>query len=86
MPQIVPIKSLKDTSGIFELCRDAEEPVFITRNGYGEMVIMSMDVYEKNMLLQDVFTKLDVAEHDIAEGRTIDARESLSALRSKHGI
>jgi hypothetical protein len=50
------------------------------------MVIMSMETYERNMLLQDVFIKLDAAERDIAEGRTKDARESLRALRRKHGI
>ncbi|MDR1000768.1 MAG: type II toxin-antitoxin system Phd/YefM family antitoxin [Clostridiales bacterium] len=86
MPQIIPIKDLKNTSEISELCRNAGEPIFVTKNGYGDMVIMSMETYEKNMLLQDVFTKLDEAERDIAEGRTKDARESLHSLRQKHGI
>jgi PHD/YefM family antitoxin component YafN of YafNO toxin-antitoxin module len=86
MPQIIPIKDLKNTSEISEFCRNAEEPVFVTKNGYGDMVIMSMETYEKNMLLQDVFTKLDAAERDIAEDRTKDARESLRSLRQKHGI
>ncbi|MDR2088720.1 MAG: type II toxin-antitoxin system Phd/YefM family antitoxin [Clostridiales Family XIII bacterium] len=85
MPQIIPIKDLKNTSEISELCRRAGEPVFVTKNGYGDMVIMSMETYEKEMLLQDVFAKLDTAERDIAEGRTKDARESLRALREKHG-
>lgn len=86
MPQIVPIKALKDTSGITELCHSSDEPVFITKNGYGSMVIMSMAIYEKTMLLQDVFAKLDVAEREIAEGKTKDARDSLRKLRQKHGI
>jgi prevent-host-death family protein len=86
MPQIIPIKNLKNTSEISELCRAAGEPIFITKNGYGDMVIMSMETYEKNMLLHDVFVKLDAAEKDIAEGRTKDARQSLSALRQKHGV
>ena len=86
MPQIIPIKALKNTSEISELCRNAEEPVFVTKNGYGDMVIMSMEIYEKNLLLQDVFTKLSAAERDIADGRTKDARESLRTLRQKHGV
>ena len=77
---------MKNTSEISELCRDAEEPVFITKNGYGDMVIMSMETYEKNLFLLDMFTKLDAAEKDIAENRTKDAREALRALRQKHGI
>ena len=86
MPQIVPIKALKDTSGISSLCENSDEPVFITKNGYGSMVIMSMDFYKKSMLLQDVYSKLDVAEREISEGKTRDARTSLRALREKHGI
>ena len=86
MPQIIPIKALKDTSGIAELCHSSEEPIFITKNGYGSMVIMSIATYEKNMLLQDVYAKLDIAEREIIEGKTKNARESLSALRQKHGI
>lgn len=86
MPQIIPIKDLKNTGKISELCHSAGEPVFITKNGYGDMVIMSMDTYEKTILLQDVFTKLEAAEQDISEGRIKDARDSLRALRVKHGI
>jgi len=86
MPQIIPIKDLKNTSEISELCRSAGEPVFITKNGYGDMVIMSMETYEKNMLLLDIFTRLDAAERDVARRRTKDARASLRALRAKHGV
>ncbi len=42
MPQIMPIKDLKDTSYISEMCHKAEEPIYITKNGYGDMVMMSM--------------------------------------------
>ena len=59
MPRIIPIKDLKKTSELSELCRQAEEPVFITKNGYGDMVIMSMETYERTMFLSDVYHKLD---------------------------
>ena len=49
MPQIIPIKDLKNTSEISELCHKTMEPVFITKNGYGDMVIMSIDVYDQTM-------------------------------------
>ena len=86
MPQIIPIMDLKNTSEASDLCRNAGEPVFVTKNGSDDMVIMSIETYEKNMLLLDVYSKLEEAERDIAEGRTRDARESLRALRQKHGI
>lgn len=49
MQQIIPIKDLKNTSEISDLCHNSGEPIYITKNGYGDMVIMSMDVYEQNM-------------------------------------
>ena len=41
MPQIIPIKDLKNTSEISEMCHRATEPIYVTKNGYGDMVIMS---------------------------------------------
>ena len=49
MPQIIPIKELKNTSEISEMCHRTEEPIYITKNGYGDMVIMSMENYESTM-------------------------------------
>ncbi len=49
MPQIIPIKELKNTSEISEMCHGADEPIYITKNGYGDMVIMSMEVYERTI-------------------------------------
>ena len=48
IPQIVPIRDLKNTSAISKLCHKTNEPIFITKNGYGDMVIMSMETYEGN--------------------------------------
>ena len=49
MLKIIPIRDLKDTSSISELCKKNDEPIFITKNGYGDMVIMSLSVYEKRL-------------------------------------
>lgn len=46
MPQIRPITDLRNTTEISELCHAKDEPVFITKNGYGDLVIMSMKTYE----------------------------------------
>ena len=45
MPQIIPIKDLKNTSEISDMCHKSEEPIYVTKNGYGDMVIMSMEIY-----------------------------------------
>ena len=47
---------------------------------------MSIDTYERNMFIQDVYAKLSEAEAEIKVGKTKDARRSLKDLRSKHGV
>lgn len=46
MPSIIPMKNLKDTAAVSRLCNESSEPIFVTKNGYGDMVLMSMEVYE----------------------------------------
>ena len=42
MPQIIPIRDLRDTTKLSEMCNATNEPIYVTKNGYGDMVIMSM--------------------------------------------
>lgn len=86
MPQIIPIRDLKNTSEISQLCHSTDNPVFITKNGYGDMVIMSIEAYEKAMFLQNVSEKLALAEKQIESGYVTDAAESLKELRKKYGL
>ena len=86
MPQIIPIRDLKNTSEISDLCHSNEEPVFITKNGYGDMVIMSMETYEKTMFMNDVYKKLEDAEKSVASGDMQDALESLKSIREKYNV
>ena len=43
MPVIKPITDLRNTNEISELCHKQQQPVFITKNGYGDLVVMSME-------------------------------------------
>lgn len=86
MPQIIPIKDLKNTSEISQLCHSTDSPVFITKNGYGDMVIMSMEAYEKALYLQTVSEKLALAEKQIDDGNVKDASAVLKELRGKYGL
>lgn len=86
MPQIIPIRDLKNTSEISELCRTTGEPIFVTKNGYGDMVVMSMETYEKQMRLLDIYAKLAAAEEQVKEGKTMTAEDSMKGLREKYGL
>lgn len=86
MPRIIPIRDLKDTAAISRMCGESAEPIYITKNGYGDMVIMSMKAYEEKMSMLDVYNKLAEAEEEFREGKTVDARAALKELRTKYGI
>ena len=85
MAIIRPIKDLRNTNGISELCHVSEEPVYITKNGYGDMVVMSMETYERQFALADVYRKLAAAETQVAEGiPLLDGEGVFRKLRGKH--
>ena len=86
MPRIIPIKDLKNTSEISEMCHKLEEPIYITKNGYGDMVIMSMDVYENTMRLFSVYRDIEVSEKQAEKGLVKDARSALAEMRTKYGL
>lgn len=86
MPQIVPIKELKNTNRISQMCHETGEPIYVTKNGYGDLVVMSMEAYERQMMLNEVTAKLAAAEEDVAAGRIAPAKEAFAALREKYSL
>ncbi len=81
----IPIRDLKNTAEISALCKQTGAPIFVTKNGYNDMVIMSAEVYDR-IRLYTVYEKMMEAEADIQAGRVKDAKESLAGLRAKHGL
>ena len=86
MPQIIPIKDLKDTSNISDMCHKADEPIYVTKNGYGELVVMSMETYEEQLRRLEFFQELAISEKQFDEGRIKEARAALSELREKYAL
>ena len=69
MPNIRPISELRNSANeISDFCRQTREPVYITRNGSGDMVILSMEEYERQQALIELYGKLAIAEQEIADG------------------
>ena len=86
MPQIIPIKDLKNTSEISEWCHKSTEPIYITKNGYGDMVIMSMETYESTMRRLSVYKDIELSEKQVQSGQVKEARSALAGIRTKYGI
>lgn len=85
MPQIRPITDLRNTTEISELCHANREPLFITKNGYGDLVVMSIEMYEE--MIETARTNMAISEAEkefSADGVLLNARETLSSLRRKH--
>ena len=85
MPQIRPITDLRNTIEISELCHCSGEPVFITKNGYGDMVIMSNETYERELATAEIFRKLLIAQRQIDAGEGTDGEQVLEQMRRKFG-
>ena len=83
MPQIIPIKDLRNTNEISRICHEKDEPIFITKNGYGDMVLMSMATYERSMARADLLSKLAEGEEDIRKGNLLEAGPALKSLREE---
>ena len=85
MPLIRPISDLRNRAmEISELCHNEDQPVFITRNGKGDLVVMSQAHYERLQSLLDVYQKLGEAEFMDASGeRGITHDKLMRKLRKK---
>jgi len=78
MPVIKPISDLRNKANeISELAHRSDEPVFITKNGEGDMVVMSLAHYSRLQLRLELFSKLAVAQAQKAAG---DKGRPLSAV------
>ncbi len=85
MPQIRPITDLRNTTEISNACHARREPMFITKNGYGDLVVMSIETYEEMLETAAADAAITEAEAEYAHGgKLIDAKDALASLRRKH--
>ena len=81
MPIIKPISDLRNKSNeISKLANDSNEPIYITKNGEGDLVVMSMNHYSKMQLKLDLLSKLSIAQKQKSTG---DTGNSLKQVMSK---
>ena len=84
--QIIPMRDLKNTVDVERRCAEENGPVFVTKNGYGRLVVMDIDYYEKTMRKMDeAITILDGLK-DVKSGNTVEGDAAITNIRSKYGI
>ena len=85
MPLIRPITDLRNTNEISEICNSRKEPIFITKNGYGDLVIMSIATYESMLEISETDSAIAESEAEYSiSGKLHYAKEALKSLRRKH--
>lgn len=84
MPRIIPIKELKNTGMVSEMCHSSNEPVFVTKNGYSDMVLMSNETYDLLLEKIKLYQMLAESEQDVDDGNLIDSGKVFSELREKY--
>ena len=87
MNMIRPVSDLRNNfADISKTVHETAQPVFLTKNGYGDMVLMSMENYERMMKLSKVYKELEESESQIEAGQTMNARKQLASMREKYGL
>ena len=86
MPKIIPINELKNTASISKMVEESDEPIFVTKNGYGSMVMMSIEYYEREIHRRQVIDLINESLKDFHdESKHIDGFQFLNELREKYG-
>ena len=83
VPRIVPITELRKTSEISAMCHETNGPVYITKNGYSDLVIMTVEAYERDLFVQEVASKLEEAEEQLRAGAECTPLEDVIARQRK---
>ena len=85
MPLIMPIRDLRDTNEISNIAHQNQEPIFITKNGYSDLVVMSSELYDHITNENRIDQKIFVAEKEVAEGgEPVSAAEAFAELDRKY--
>lgn len=84
--QIIPMRDLKNTVEVERRCAEENGPVYVTKNGYGRLVVMDIEYYERTMQKMYEAKKIMEGLDDVKAGRTVEVEKSISDIRRKYGI
>ena len=83
---IIPMRDLKDTVRIENLCYETKAPIFVTKNGYGKLVVMDIETFE-NLLNRAYEAKmLNEGLNDLKKGNIEKGDQVLEELKTKYGL
>lgn len=87
MPTIKSSADLRnDYNGISSFCHQYSEPVFITKNGKGDLAVMSIETYERLLGKLELYNLLQEGLDDVKTGNTRSFSEAIAEIRERHKI
>ena len=85
MPLIMPIRDLRNTTEISELAHKEQEPIFITKNGYSDLVVMSSELYDRFAKINRIDQAIYESEKEMQEGgEAVDIDDAFAMLNKKY--
>ena len=84
--QIIPMRDLKNTVEVERRCAEENGPVFVTKNGYGRLVVMDIEYYEKTIRKMYEAQAIIAGMKDVQEGRVTDGESAIAEIRGKYGL
>lgn len=87
MPNIRSSADLRNNyNDISEFCHTYPEPVFITKNGKGDLAVMSIETYEQLVGRFELYGLIQEGLTDIQNGNTRPFSEAISDLRNRRDL
>lgn len=86
LPKILPVNELKNTANIMKTCKESGVPIVITKNGYGEAVMMSLKLYEEMFAKMQAAALINAGLDEIESGaRPVSGEEFFNNMKAKYG-
>ena len=86
MPKIISSTSLRNEyNEVSSWCHESSDPAFVTKNGAGDLAVMSIDAYDELSARAALYDELLKGRADVQKGRVRPARDAIADLRSRLG-
>ena len=86
LPKILPVNELKNTASIMKICQESPVPIVITKNGYGEAVLMSVKLYEEMFAKMQTAVLVNAGLDEVEKGvASMGGKEFFDSMRHKYG-
>ena len=86
LPKVLPVNELKNTAASMKTCKESPVPIVITKNGYGEAVMMSIDLFEEMFAKAQAAALINESLKEIDNGaEPVEGNAFFTKMKEKYG-